>query len=106
MTSGRVRPKSSGFGFGFGYCACAYYGPKDNSLIILCNSISCKGTELKSECYSDNVEKELKNNQYTFISSTDSHIPIQNHSVGPKKEASKVWRYFGDNIDGAIAKCL
>ena len=41
--SGRVWPKSSGFGFGFGYCA--YYGLKANSLVILCNSILCKGTE-------------------------------------------------------------
>ena len=42
--SGRVWPKSSGFGFGFGYCA--YCGLKANSLVILCNFISCKGTEL------------------------------------------------------------
>jgi len=32
--------------------------------------------------------------------------PIQNNSVVPKKQASKVWRYLGDNLDGAIAKCL
>ena len=30
--------------FGFGYCA--YCGLKANSLVILCNFISCKGTEL------------------------------------------------------------
>ena len=41
--SGRVWPKSSGFVFGFGYRA--YYGLKANSLVILCNSILCKGTE-------------------------------------------------------------
>ena len=46
--------------FGFGYCA--YYGLKANSCVfILCNSISCKGTELTNEGFvSDNVEKELK----------------------------------------------
>ena len=32
--------------------------------------------------------------------------PVQNNSVVPKKQASKVWRYLGDNLDGAIAKCL
>ena len=32
--------------------------------------------------------------------------PIQKNSVVPKKQASKVWRYFRDNLDGAIAKCL
>ena len=32
--------------------------------------------------------------------------PIQKNSVFPKKQASKVKRYFGDNNDGAIAKCL
>ena len=31
---------------------------------------------------------------------------VQNNSVVPKKQASKVWRYLGDNLDGAIAKCL
>ena len=35
--------------FGFGYCA--YYDLKANSLVILCNSILSKGTELTSECY-------------------------------------------------------
>ena len=32
--------------------------------------------------------------------------PVQNNSVVPKKQASKVWRYLGDNLDGTIAKCL
>ena len=32
--------------------------------------------------------------------------PVQNNSVVPKKQASKVWRYLGENLDGAIAKCL
>ena len=57
-------------------------------------------------CYSDNVEKELKYNHYIFISSTDSHAPRPKNSVVPKKQASKVWRYLGHNLDGAIAKCL
>ena len=44
--SGRFWPKSSGFRFGY----CAYCGLK-KSLVILCNSISCKGAELKSESF-------------------------------------------------------
>ena len=32
--------------------------------------------------------------------------PIQKNSVVPKTKASKVWRHFGDNRDGASAKCL
>ena len=32
--------------------------------------------------------------------------PVQKNSVVPKKQASKVWRYLGHNLDGAIAKCL
>ena len=35
-----------------------------------------------------------------------TYSPLQNNSVVPKKQASKVWRYLGDNLDGAIAKCL
>ena len=31
--------------------------------------------------------------------------PIQKSNVVPKKQTSKVWRYFGDNLDGVIAKC-
>ena len=58
------------------------------------------------DCYSDNVEKELKYNHYIFISSTDSHAPRPKNSVVLKKQASKVWRYLGHNLDGAIAKCL
>ena len=89
----------------FGYYA--YCGLKANSLVILCNCISCKGTELKSDCfvYSDNVEKECKYNQYISISSTDSHASLQKNSVVPRKHASEVWRYFEDNLDGVIAKC-
>ena len=41
--------KKFGFRVGFGYCA--YCGLKANSLVILCNSISYKGTYLKSECF-------------------------------------------------------
>ena len=33
-------------------------------------------------------------------------LPVQNNSVVPKKQASKVWRYLGHNLDGAIAECL
>ena len=32
--------------------------------------------------------------------------PIQKNSAVPKNQASKVWRHFGDNRDGAFAKCL
>ena len=32
--------------------------------------------------------------------------PIQKNSAVPKTKASKVWRQFGDNRDGASAKCL
>ena len=32
--------------------------------------------------------------------------PIQKNSVVPEKHASKVWKYCGDDLDGAIAKCL
>ena len=32
--------------------------------------------------------------------------PIQKNSVVPKTKASKVWRHFGDNRDGASVKCL
>ena len=57
--------------------------------------------------YSDNVDKELKYNQNIFIFSIDSHIKhIQMNSVVLKIQASKVWRHFGDNFNGAIAKCL
>ena len=28
--------------------------------------------------------------------------PIQKNSVFPRKQASKVWRYFGDNFDGVL----
>ena len=37
--------------FEFWVWVCAYYGIKANSLVILCNSISCKGAELKRECF-------------------------------------------------------
>ena len=58
-------------------------------------------------CYSDNVDKELKYNQYIFISLTDSHASHpKEQCCSEKKQASKVWRYFEDNLDGAIAKCL
>ena len=62
-----VWPKSSGFGFGY----CAYYGIKANSLWFY----SMQGDRVKKWmfCYSDNVDKELKYNQYIFISSIDSH---------------------------------
>ena len=32
--------------------------------------------------------------------------PVQNNSVVLKIKASKVWRYLGNNLDGAIAKSL
>ena len=57
-------------------------------------------------CYSDNVEKELKYKHYIFISATGSHAPVQKNSVVLKKQATKVWRHLGHNLDGAIAKCL
>ena len=37
---------------------------------------------------------------------TTAMPPIQKNSIVPKKEASKVWRYLGDNLDGGMAKCL
>ena len=55
-------------------------------------------------CYSDNVDKELKYNQYNLQSTAIP--PIQKNSVVPKKQASKVEKYFGDNLDGAIAEGL
>ena len=57
--------------------------------------------------YSDNVDKELKYNQNIFSSSIDSHIKhIQKNNVVLKIQAPKVWRHFGDNFNGAIAKRL
>ena len=32
--------------------------------------------------------------------------PVQKNSVVLKKQATKVWRHLGHNLDGAIAKCL
>ena len=98
--SGRVWPKSSGFGFGFGYCA--YYDLDANSLVILYNSISCKGAEFKSECFvilimlTKNWNIICKN-----LSLQSTAMPfIQKKSVVPKKKASKVWRIFkGDTLE-------
>ena len=57
-------------------------------------------------CYSDNVEKELKYKHYIFISATGSHAPRPKEQLVLKKQATKVWRHLGHNLDGAIAKCL
>ena len=61
--------------------------------------------------YSDNVDKELKYNQYISISSIDSHAShtkeeCSSEKTGIQSLENLQWRYFGDNIDGAIAKCL
>ena len=100
--SGRVWLETSGFEFGFGYCA--YCGLKANSLVIFCRSISWKGTELKSECFA--IQVMLRKNWNIISTYSSLHPtampPIQKNSVVPKKQASKVWRYFGDNFDGAL----
>ena len=49
-------------------------------------------------CFSDNVEKELKFNQYIFISLTDSHASHPKEQCCSVETASKAWRYFGDNL--------
>ena len=46
-------------------------------------------------CYSDDVDKELKYDEYISISLTDSHAPIQKNSVVPKKRHPK----FGDPLE-------
>ena len=61
--------------------------------------------------YSDNVDKELKYNQYISISSIDSHAShtkeeCSSEKTGIQSLENLQWRYFGDNLDGAIAKCL
>ena len=76
--SGRFWPKSSGFRFGY----CAYCGLK-KSLVILCNSISCKGAEL--------MLKKNWNIITTYSSLQPTAMPpIQKNSVVPKKQAFKV----------------
>ena len=93
--SGRVWPKSSGFGFGFGYCA--YCGLKANSLVILCNFISCKGIELM-----------LRKNWNIITTYSSLHqqpcLPSKRTVLFRRKRHPK----FRDtlDIDGAIAKCL
>ena len=32
--------------------------------------------------------------------------PIQKRAVMPSKHASKVWKYYGDNLDGEFSHCL
>ena len=101
-----------GFGSGltkkFGFRYCAYYSLKANSLVILCNSILSKGTELTGECFVIQIMLRKNWNIITTYSSLQpiAMPPVQKNSVVPKKQASKVWRYLGHNLDGAIAKCL
>ena len=72
-------------GFGFGYCA--YCGVKAKPLIILCISISCKETQL--------MLRKNWNIITTYSSLQPTAMPpIQKNSVVPKKQASKVCRYF------------
>jgi len=61
--------------------------------------------------YSDNVDKELKYNQYISISSIDSHAShtkeeCSSEKTGIQSLENLQWRYFGDNLDGTIANCL
>ena len=90
----------------FGYCV--YYGLKANSLVILCNSISCKRTELTNECFVIQIMLRKNWNISTTYSSLQpvAMPPVQKNSVVLKKQATKVWRHLGHNLDGAIAKCL
>ena len=78
------------FRFGFGYCA--YYSLKANSLVILCNSILCKGTELTSEYFVIQIMLRKNWNIITTYSSLQPTAmpPIQKNSVVPKKQATKV----------------
>ena len=80
MTSGQVRvgfdQKVQVSGLGLGIVHIMVLRPILWS--FFCNSTSCKGTELKCECFVihimlSNVDKELKYNQHIFISSIDSH---------------------------------
>ena len=62
-------------------------------------------------CYSNIVDKELKYNQYISISSIKSYAShtkeeCSSEKTGIQSLENLQWRYFGDNIDGAIAKCL
>ena len=62
-------------------------------------------------CYSDNVDKELKYNLYKSVSSIDSHAFHPKEECSSEKEGIQSLenlqrRYFGDNLDSAIAKCL
>ena len=62
-------------------------------------------------CYSDNVDKELKYNMYKSVSSIDSHAFHRKEDCSSEKEGIQSLenlqrRYFGDNLDSAIAKCL
>ena len=62
-------------------------------------------------CYSDNVDKELKYNMYKSVSSIDSHASHTKEECSSEKEGIQSLenlqrRYFGDNLDSAIAKCL
>ena len=62
---------------------------------------SCKGTELKCECFViqimlTNVAKELKDNQHILKSLQSTAMPpIQKNSIVPEKQASKV----GDTLE-------
>ena len=59
-------------------------------------------------CYSDNVDKELKYNIYKSVSSIDSHAFHRKEDCSSEKEGIQSLenlqrRYFGDNLDSAIA---
>ena len=95
LGSGRVWLKSSGFGFGFGYCA--YYGLKANSLVILCNSISCKGAEL--------MLRKNWNIITTYSSLHQQPCLPSKRTVWFRRKRHPKFRDTLD-IDGAIAKCL
>ena len=53
-------------------------------------------------CYSDDVDKKLKYDEYISISLTDSHAPIQKNSVVPKKRHPK----FGDPLETILMEPL